>query len=103
MPGWDPDVTPPRSLDWKRGDPISPGKYGHRRPQGPCSPGWEEIDIKRLAAGARVGYRNLLLVLTGQRNCTLGFLLHVARALGIPPGDLVTRIEHAYHRSQDGQ
>lgn len=89
-------MTPPRSLDWTRGDPIPPGKYGHRRPQGPCAPGWEDIDIKRLAAGARLGYRNLLEVLTGERNCSLRYLLHVAHTLGIPPADLIARIERAY-------
>lgn len=91
---WTARLTPPKQLYWGKGT-ATPGEYARRSGGGRSIPGWEDVDVKRLAAGIGVHYRFLLYVLSGKRNCTLALLLRIARHLGIPPGDLVARIESA--------
>lgn len=91
-------MTPPKGLYWGAGTAV-PGEYARRRGVRRSTPGWEDVDLKRLAAGTGVHYRFLLNVLSGKRNCTLAFLLRVARHLSISPGNLVNRIEEAWNIS----
>jgi hypothetical protein len=58
--------------------------------------GWEDTNVTQLAFDVDISFRYLLGVLTGQRNCTLALLAHVAHALGQDLATLVTRIQTAH-------
>ncbi len=90
-------MTSPRHVNWERGVPTL-GAFERRCRTGPRVPGWEDTEVKLLAKASGVQYGFLLNVLRGKRNCTLSFLVKIARYLGTSPGNLVNRIEQAYHR-----
>ena len=75
---------------------VPEGRYSQTRLRGRRVPGWEDINVTRLAQDVGVSFRYLLAVLGGQRNCTLALLQATALALGISLPDLLTRMERAY-------
>lgn len=78
------------------GTATQEGCYVQTHLRGRRVPGWEDVNITRLAADIGVSFRYLLAVLGGQRNCTLALLQATAQALGIPLTELILRMEKAY-------
>ncbi len=87
-------IAPPQVL-W--GAPLTPtDRYVPNRPNGKRVPGWEDVNVSRLATDTGISFRYLLAVLCGQRNCTLALLQTISQSLGITLTDLITRMERAY-------
>ena len=81
---------------WGAIEPALP-KFLPKRAAGKRVPGWEDVNVTRLASEIGVSFRYLLAVLCGQRNCTLALLQRTAQALGISLVALIDRMEHAYY------
>lgn len=69
--------------------------YRPTRPNGKRVPGWDDVNITRLASDMGISYRFLLGVLTGQRNSTLSLLQRAAQFLDMPVTQLIERMDRA--------
>lgn len=70
-------------------------RYEHEGVRGARLPGWEEVNVHKLAKDVGVTEQHLRSALTGRKNCTISLLQKTANALNLTLPILIERIEKA--------